>query len=69
MKFGALSAALGNQVRFVLLLGNRDDTVGVTPLIHGLSCDVFLADKAVDGNLSIEVTIPRGATICISLRP
>jgi hypothetical protein len=32
----ALTGALGNLVRFVLLPGQRFDTVGVAPLIKGL---------------------------------
>ena len=36
-KILALTDALGNLVRFVLLPGHRFDTVGVAPLIDGLS--------------------------------
>ena len=36
-KILALTDALGNLVRFVLLPGHRFDTVGVAPLIHGLA--------------------------------
>jgi transposase len=56
-------------VRFVLLPGNRYDTVGVAPLIHGLSFDALLADKAFDSNWIVEEMNARGATICISQRP
>jgi len=35
-KILALTDALGNLVRFELLPGQRFDTVGVAPLIHGL---------------------------------
>ncbi len=56
-------------MRFVLLPGNRYDTVGVAPLIHGLSFDALLADKAFDSNWTIEEMNMRGATICISQRP
>ena len=35
-KILALTDALGNLVRFVLLPGQRFDTVGVPPLIDGL---------------------------------
>jgi len=65
----ALTDALGNLVRFVLLPGNRYDTVGVAPLIHGLSFDALLADKAFDSNWIIAEVNMRGATICISQRP
>jgi hypothetical protein len=40
--------ALGNLVRFVLLPGQRHDTVGVPPLIAGLSFGALLGDKAFD---------------------
>ena len=56
-------------MRFVLLPGNRDDTVGVAPLIHGLSFDALLADKAFDSNWMIEEMNARGTTICMSQRP
>ena len=56
-------------MRFVLLPGNRYDTVGVAPLIHGLSFDALLADKAFDSNWIVEEMNARGATICISQRP
>lgn len=65
----ALTDALGNLVRFVLLPGNRYDTVGVEPLIHGLSFDALLADKAFDSNWIIDEMNERGALICISQRP
>ena len=65
----ALTDALGNLVRFVLLPGNRYDTVGVAPLIQGLSFDALLADKAFDSNWIIEEMNARGTTICISQRP
>ena len=61
--------ALGNLVRFVLLPGNRYDTVGVAPLIDGLSFDALLADKAFDSNWIVEELNARGAAICISQRP
>jgi len=56
-------------VRFVLLPGNRYDTVGVAPLINGLSFDALLADKAFDSNWIIDEMNERGATLCISQRP
>ena len=56
-------------MRFVLLPGNRYDTMGVAPLIHGLSFDALLADKAFDSNWIIEEMNARGTTICISQRP
>jgi len=69
IKILALTDALGNLVRFVLLPGNRYDTVGVAPLIHGLSFDALLADKAFDSNWIVEEMNARGTIICISQRP
>ena len=41
----------------------------MAPLIHGLSFDALLADKAFDCKWIIEEMDARGATICISQRP
>ncbi len=65
----ALAGALGNLVRFVLLPGDRYDTIGVEPLIRGLKFDALLADKAFDANWIISEMNQRGALICISQRP
>lgn len=46
----ALVDALGNLVRFVLMPGQRNDIMGVRPLIDGLSFDALLADKAFDAD-------------------
>jgi transposase len=40
--------ALGSLIRFVLLPGQRHDTVGVAPLIRDVPFDALLADKAFD---------------------
>ena len=53
-KILALTDALGNLVRFELLPGNRFDTVGVAPLIKGITFGALLADKAFDSNWIIE---------------
>ncbi|MCR9196627.1 MAG: IS5 family transposase [Hyphomonas sp.] len=68
-KILALTDALGNLVRFILLPGHRYDTVGVAPLIEGLHFDALLADKAYDSNWIISEMNDRGAVICISQRP
>ena len=47
-KIVALVDALGALVRFVLLPGQRHDTVGVAPLIEGIAFDALLGDKAFD---------------------
>lgn len=64
-----MADALGNLVRFELLPGNRYDTVGVAPLIEGISFDAMIADKAFDSNWIIEEMNVRGAQIVISQRP
>lgn len=61
--------ALGNLVRFVLLPGNRYDTLGVAPLIDGIPFGALLADKAFVSNWIIEELNARGTTICNSQRP
>ena len=43
-KILALTDALGNLVRFVLMPAQRFDTVGVPPLIEGVSFDELIAD-------------------------
>ena len=68
-KILALTDALGKLVRFELLPGNRYDTIGVEPLIHGIDFGGLLADKAFDCNWIIDELNERGATICISQRP
>ena len=42
----ALVDALGNLVRFVIP-GQRNDIMGVRPLIDGITFDALLADKPV----------------------
>jgi transposase len=68
-KILALTDALGNLVRFVLMPGHRFDTVGVAPLIDGLVFDGFIADKAFDSNSIIADLNERGAKIAISRHP
>src|SRR3979411_207728 len=68
-KILALTAALGNLVRFVLLPGQRFDTVGVPPLIEGIEFGALIADKAFDSNDIIADLNQRGAQIVISHHP
>ena len=68
-KILALTDALGNLVRFVLLPGQRYDTVGVAPLIEGVAFDALIADKAFDANWIIADLNQRGAKIVISQHP
>jgi len=68
-KILALTDALGNLVRFVLLPGHRFDTVGVPPLIDGLSFGGLIADKAFDSNAIIADLNERGAKVVIAQHP
>jgi transposase len=68
-KILALTDALGNLVRFVLLPGQRHDTVGVAPLIQGTEFEGLIADKAFDANWIIDELNDRGAKIVISQMP
>lgn len=47
-KIVALVDALGNLARFILLPGQRHDSVGVEPLIKDIDFKALLADKAFD---------------------
>jgi transposase len=68
-KILALTDALGNLVRFVLLPGQRFDTVGVEPLLDGIDFGGLIADKAFDSNHIIAELNERGAQIVISQHP
>jgi transposase len=68
-KILALTDALGNLVRFVLLPGQRYDTVGVAPLIKDVEFGGLIADKAFDANWIIAELNARGAKVVISQRP
>jgi transposase len=68
-KILALTDALGNLVRFVLLPGHRFDTVGVAPLIEDIEFGGLIADKAFDSNWIIENLDQRGAKVVISQHP
>ncbi len=68
-KIRALTAALGNLVRFVLLAGPRFDTVGVPPLIDGLAFGALIGDTAFDSNALIADLDARGAKVVIAQHP
>ena len=68
-KILALTDALGNLVRFVLLPGQRHDTVGVAPLIQDVEFEGLIADKAFDANWIIDELNDRGAKIVVSQMP
>ncbi len=61
----ALVDALGNLARFVLLPGQRHDSVGVEPLIDGLDFQALIADKAFDNNALRATLNERGALAVI----
>jgi len=61
-KILALTDALGNLVRFVLLPGQRFDTVGVPPLIDCVSFGALIADS----NAIIAELDARGAKAVIA---
>jgi transposase len=65
----ALTDALGNLVRFVLLPGHRFDTVGVEPLIDGVAFGALIADMAFDSNTIITDLDQRGAKAVIAQHP
>jgi len=68
-KILALTDALGNLVRFVLLPGQRYDTIGVPPLIEGLAFGGLIADMAFDSNTIIADLNERGAKVVIAQHP
>ena len=68
-KILALTDALGNLVRFVLLPGHRFDTIGVSPLIQDVEFGGLIADKAFDSNAIIADLNERGAKAVISQHP
>jgi transposase len=68
-KIVALTDALGNLVRFILLPGHRFDSIGVPPLIDGIAFEGLIADKAFDNNSLVAELNERGARIVISQHP
>ena len=68
-KILALTDALGSLVRFILLPGQRFDSIGVPPLIDGIDFDGLIADKAFDSNSIIADLNERGAKIVIAQHP
>ncbi|HEX7821640.1 MAG TPA: hypothetical protein VF463_13605 [Sphingobium sp.] len=64
-----MSAALVTLVRFLLMPGNRFDSIGVAPLIEGITFGALLADKTFDSNAILADLNTRGAKIVISQHP
>ncbi len=61
----ALVDALGNLVRFVLMPGQRHDSIGVEPLIEDIHFEAFLGDKAFDADWLRAELNERGAIAVI----
>lgn len=64
-KIVALVDALGNLARFVLLPGQRHDSIGVEPLITGVEIGALIADKAFDSDAIRAELNARGALAVI----
>ena len=60
---------MGNLVRFNLLPRQRCDTIGVAPLIKGVTFDGLIADKAFDTDAIVADLNKRGAKVVISQHP
>jgi transposase len=65
-KILALTDALGNLVRFVLMPGHRFDTIGFPPLIRDVEFGGLIADKAFDSDAIIAELNERGAKVVIA---
>jgi transposase len=64
-KIVALVDALGNLTRFVLLPGQRHDSVGVAPLLADIDIAALIADKAFDSDWLRAELNDRGALAVI----
>jgi transposase len=64
-KIVALVDALGNLARFLLLPGQRHDSVGVEPLLDGLAVGALIGDKAFDNDWLRRQLNERGALAVI----
>lgn len=61
----ALVDGLGNLARFILLPGQRHDSVGVDPLIDDIEIEALIADKAFDNDALRAKLEARGALAVI----
>ena len=64
-KIVALTDALGNLARFILLPGQRHDSVGTDPLIQNVDFEALIADKGFDNNGLRATLNERGAIAVI----
>ena len=56
-------------MRFVLLPGQRHDSIGVAPLLDAISFGALLADSAFDSNAMLADLDERGAKAVIAQHP
>jgi transposase len=61
----ALVDALGNLAHFLLLPGQRHDSVGAEPLLDGIQIGALIADKGFDTDALRQELDARGATAVI----
>jgi transposase len=64
-KIVALVDALGNLARFLLLPGQRHDSVGVEPLLDGVTIGALIGDKGFDNDWLRRELNERGALAVI----
>ena len=64
-KIVALVDALGNLARFLLLPGQRHDSIGAAPLLDGVEIGARIADKGFDNDWIRQELDARGATAVI----
>ena len=57
--------ALGNVAHFLLLPGQRHDSVGAEPLLDGIEMGALMADKGFDNDALRQELDARGATAVI----
>ena len=57
--------ALGNLAHFLLLPGQRHDSVGAEPLLDGIEIGALIADKGFDNDVLRQELDVRGATAVI----
>ena len=65
-KILALTDALGNLIRFVLLPGQRHDLQGVEQLLEGIDLQALLADKAFDADWLKQHLLAQGCQVVIA---
>jgi hypothetical protein len=65
----ALTDAPGNLARFRPMPGNRDDGIGVSPVIEGVAFDGLITDKTLDNTALVADFSERGTKIGLSRHP